>query len=466
MAQATTDRAHNASTRPARLIFLLGPAFVAAIAYVDPGNVAANLTAGARYGYLLVWVLAAANGMAMLIQYQSAKLGIVTGESLPEVLGRRMRKGSRRAFWVQAELVAAATDLAEVIGGAIALQLLFGLPLLLGGLIVGVISMTILAVQSRQGQRPFETVIVTLLAIIAFGFLAGLFVSPVHWGDAAAGLVPRFAGPDTILLAAGMLGATVMPHAIYLHSSLARDRHGPSLEAYRARKNAEVGGHSPSRDTTADAAFLARPGRKVARYAPFVPTPGEFSAIRRLLVVTRWDVAAALLLAGAVNIAMLLTAAANLGGVSGTDTIVGAHAAITAALGPAIGVIFAVGLLASGLASTSVGSYAGATIMAGLLHVRVPLLVRRVITLVPALLILGLGVNPTWALVLSQVFLSLGIPFALIPLVRLTSDRMLMGPFADRLPLRIACWVVAALIVSLNVALIVLTVAGAGQGAG
>ncbi|QWT24766.1 Nramp family divalent metal transporter [Subtercola sp. PAMC28395] len=446
MAQATKERDRPASVRPTRIIFLLGPAFVAAIAYVDPGNVAANLTAGARYGYLLVWVLAAANGMAMLIQYQSAKLGIVTGESLPEILGRRMRTGSRRAFWVQAELVAAATDLAEVIGGAIALQLLFGLPLLLGGLIVGVISMTILAVQSRQGQRPFETVIVTLLAIIAFGFLAGLFVSPVHWGQAAAGLVPHFAGPDTVLLAAGMLGATVMPHAIYLHSSLARDRHGPSLDSYRSR----------SKKFTPQA-FTPK---------PFTPSTGEFSAIRRLLVVTRWDVAAALLLAGAVNIAMLLTAAANLGGVSGTDTIAGAHAAIIAALGPVIGVIFAVGLLAAGLASTSVGSYAGATIMAGLLKFRIPLLVRRVITLIPALLILGLGVNPTWALVLSQVFLSLGIPFALIPLVRLTGDRMLMGPFADRLPLRIACWVVAALIVALNVALIVLTISGAGGSGG
>src|ERR1700710_58680 len=220
------------SPRAPQLLFLLGPAFVAAIAYVDPGNVAANLTAGARYGYLLVWVLVAANAMAMIIQYQSAKLGIVTGRSLPELLGGRMRTRSRRAFWVQAELVAAATDLAEVIGGAIALQLLFGLPLLLGGLIVGVISMIILAVQSQRGQRPFETVIMTLLAIIAVGFLAGLFVSPVNWGEAAGGLIPRFAGTDTVLLAAGMLGATVMPHAIYLHSSLARDRHvargGPS----------------------------------------------------------------------------------------------------------------------------------------------------------------------------------------------------------------------------------------------
>ncbi|MCU1477192.1 MAG: mntH [Subtercola sp.] len=467
------------SARGPRILFLLGPAFVAAIAYVDPGNVAANLTAGARYGYLLVWVLVAANGMAMIIQYQSAKLGIVTGRSLPELLGGRMHTASRRAFWVQAELVAAATDLAEVIGGAIALQLLFGLPLLLGGVIVGVISMIILAVQSQRGQRPFETVIMTLLAVIAVGFLAGLFVSPVDWGAAAGGLVPRFVGTDTVLLAAGMLGATVMPHAIYLHSSLARDRHVPTVvgEAH--------GRHDPSAAGSvrsawakgyagvAGSAVVAGSGRSAVPHPAPPPNsvdPGaetfilhggrEVSSIRRLLHATKWDVAAALVLAGAVNISMLLTAAANLGGVSGTDTIAGAHAAITAALGPVIGVIFAIGLLASGLASTSVGSYAGATIMSGLLRVRIPLLLRRVVTLIPALIILGVGVNPTWALVLSQVFLSLGIPFALIPLIRLTGDRMLMGTFANRIPLRILCWVVAVLIVALNVALIALTIGG------
>ncbi|RFA16271.1 divalent metal cation transporter [Subtercola boreus] len=443
-------------SRAPRLVFLLGPAFVASIAYVDPGNVAANLTAGARYGYLLVWVLVVANGMAMLIQYQSAKLGIVTGRSLPELLGERMRTRSRRAFWVQAELVAAATDLAEVIGGAIALQLLFGLPLLLGGVIVGVISMIILSVQSRRGQRPFETVIVTLLAVIAVGFLAGLVVSPVSFGGVVGGLVPRFEGGETVLLAAGMLGATVMPHAIYLHSSLSRDRHGSSLA-----------GHATAHVATERAARLPRPAagrltRDGLVRTEFVPTPGHTAGIRRLLHATRWDVVVALLLAGAVNISMLLIAAANLGGVDGTDTIEGAHTAITAALGPVIGVIFAIGLLASGLASTSVGSYAGATIMSGLLHVRIPLLLRRVITMIPALIILGIGANPTWALVLSQVFLSLGIPFALVPLFRLTGDRMLMGPFADRLPLRVLCWLVATLIVVLNVALIVLTTTGAG----
>ncbi|MBW8872377.1 MAG: Nramp family divalent metal transporter [Leifsonia sp.] len=401
---------------PARLLLLLGPAFVAAIAYVDPGNVAANLTAGARYGYLLVWVLVAANAIAVFVQYQSAKLGIVTGRSLPELLGERLGTGTRRAYWVQAELVAAATDIAEVIGGAIALNLLFGLPLPLGGLIVGIVAIAILSLQSRRGQRPFEAVILGLLAVIAIGFLAGLFVSPVNWGEAVGGLVPRFDGAPTVLLAASMLGATVMPHAIYLHSALARDRHG---------------------------------------------APGDGGRIRTLLQATRVDVVLALVLAGAVNIAMLLVAASALRGVDGTDTIEGAHAAISSALGPAVGVVFAVGLLASGLASTSVGSYAGATIMGGLLKFRVPLLVRRVVTLIPAIAILALGVDPTWALVLSQVFLSLGIPFAMIPLLRLTASRAVMGDSADRLWVRILGGTVAGLVVVLNLALVVLTVTGA-----
>ncbi|HEV7564746.1 MAG TPA: Nramp family divalent metal transporter [Microbacteriaceae bacterium] len=415
--EVTERTAQKPKRARARLLFLLGPAFVAAIAYVDPGNVAANLTAGAKFGYLLVWVLVVANAMALLVQYQSAKLGLVTGKSLPEHLGERLGTGGRRAFWVQAELVAAATDIAEVLGGAIALHLLFGLPLLVGGLIVGIVSMALLAVQSRNGQRAFEWVIMALLAIIAIGFVSGLAVSSVSWPDAASGLLPRFGGSETVLLAASMLGATVMPHAIYLHSSLVRDRHGVQTDD---------------------------------------------AQVTRLLRVTRWDVLGALAIAGAVNIAMLLLAASSLSGVAGTDTIEGAHAAISSALGPVIGVIFAVGLLASGLASTSVGCYAGATIMAGLLKVRVPLLARRAVTLIPALVILSGGIEPTWALVLSQVFLSLGIPFAVIPLLRLTGDARVMGARADGVGTRIVGWTVATLIVALNALLIVLTVTGQG----
>jgi len=400
-----------------RLATLLGPAFVAAVAYVDPGNVAANLTAGARYGYLLLWVLVVANTMAILVQYLSAKLGVVTGRSLPELLGDRMRTPTRRAFWVQAEVMAIATDVAEVIGGALALHLLFGLPLFLGGLITGVVSMLILSVHNRRGQRTFEFVVVSMLAIITVGFLCGLLFTDIAAGDAAAGLVPRFAGADTVLLAASMLGATVMPHAIYLHSALARGRHGR------------------------------------------VP-PGPH--LDRVMRATRWDVAGGLAVAGSVNIGMLLLAASALRDTPGTDTIEGAHAAIAGALGPTVAGVFAVGLLASGLASTAVGSAAGAEIMAGLLHVRVRPFVRRVVVMIPALILLAVGVEPTFALVLSQVVLSMCIPFAIVPLVRLTSDSAVMGAQRNATVITVAAWSTAALIVALNIALVWLTVTGAG----
>lgn len=410
-----TNRRSTTQRPPIRGVLLLGPAFVAAIAYVDPGNVAANLSAGAKYGYLLVWVLVVANLMAGLIQYQSAKLGLVTGRSLPELLGERLHTRSRISFWVQAELIAAATDLAEVIGGAIALHLLFDLPLVVGGLIVGIVSMMLLGIQSRFGQRPFEFVIIGLLAIIAIGFLAGLVVRPPDGAAIVGGLVPRFAGTGSVLLAASVLGATVMPHAIYVHSALARDRHG------RGDGLAHTG---------------------------------------RLLRITKWDVAIALTLAGIVNVGMLLLAAANLRSVSGVDTIEGAHAAIAVALGPAIAIIFSIGLLASGLASTSVGSYAGATIMAGLLRRRIPILVRRTVTLIPALVLLWVGADPTAVLIISQVVLSFGIPFALIPLLRLTNDVAVMGVFANTIAVKILLFVSVVLVVGLNATLLVLAFLG------
>lgn len=406
---------------PRRTLLLLGPAFVAAIAYVDPGNVAANLTGGAAYGYLLVWVIVAANLMAMMIQYQSAKLGLVTGKSLPQLLGERLRPWPRRAYWLQAEIAAMATDIAEVVGGAIALNLLFGLPLPLGGLIVGVVSMTILAVQNHYGQRQFEGVIIGLLAIITIGFLCGLLIAPPDPAGAISGLVPRFEGSSSVLLAASMLGATVMPHAIYLHSALTRDRHR----------------------------------------APGTPAPGA-GQLRALVHSTRFDVVIALVVAGSVNLGMLLLAAATLRGVEGTNSIEGAHAAITASLGPLVGAVFAIGLLASGLASTSVGCYAGATIMSGLTSLKMPLLTRRAISLIPALLLLLAGADPTWALVLSQVVLSFGIPFALIPLLRLTARVDLMGAHRDGLALRLLSWTSAGLVVLLNLLLVYLTVTGQG----
>ncbi len=375
---------------------LLGPAFVAAIAYVDPGNVAANVSAGAQFGFLLVWVIVLANLMAYLVQYLSAKLGLATGLSLPQAVGDRLGRPSRLAYWIQAELVAMATDLAEVVGGAIALYLLF-------------------VVKDRRGQQTFERVIIGLLMIIAIGFLTSLVAAPPSIDDVAAGLIPRFDGAESVLLAAAMLGATVMPHAVYLHSGLARDRHGH-------------------------------------------PEPGPMR--RRLLRATRWDVGIAMLLAGAVNLSMLLIAATNLQGMADTDSIEGAYHAVESTLGYTVALLFAIGLLASGLASSSVGAYAGAMIMQGLLRRSIPLVARRVITLLPALAILAVGVDPSRALVLSQVVLSFGIPFALIPLVRLTANARLMGTDANHGLTTALGWAVAGVISVLNVVLIYLTVKG------
>ena len=412
---AVTTAAQPGRSRPRAVAALLGPAFVAAIAYVDPGNVASNISAGAEYGYLLVWVIVAANVMAALVQYLSAKLGVVTGRSLPQIVRERAGRPVRLAYWGQAELAAMATDLAEVVGGAIALHLLFGLPLLLGGVITGVVSMALLAVQNRRGQQPFERVIIGLLAIIAIGFLAGVVIAPPSPSGVVSGLVPRFEGSQSVLLAAAMIGATVMPHAIYLHSGLTRDRHGRT-------------------------------------------EPGP--ARKRLLGATRVDVGLAMVIAGAVNLAMLLMAAATLAG-SDIDSLESAHAAVRDALGSWAALLLAVGLLASGLASTSVGAYAGAMIMEGLLSRTVPLLLRRVVTLIPALIILAVGVDPTRALIVSQVVLSFGIPFALIPLVRFTADRALMGGDVNHRATTWAAWIIAVVISALNLLLIYLTVTGA-----
>ncbi len=389
---------------------LLGPAFVAAIAYVDPGNVATNTQAGARYRYLLVWVVVAASAAAGLVQYLSAKLGLVTGLSLPAVLRDRMPRGIRLAYWAQAEIVAIATDLAEVVGGAIALNILFRLPLPAGGVITGAVSTALLTVQSRAGPRPFERLVTGLLLVITVGFVAGLFVAPPSAAGVIGGLVPEFAGRDSVLLAAGMVGATVMPHAVYLHSALARDRFG--------------------------------------------------RAGRALLGATKADVGLAMVVAGTVNVAMVLLASTALGGRTDASSLDVVHAAVGNALGGGIALLFAIGLLTSGLASSAVGCYAGAVVMEGLLRRRIPLLARRLVTLLPAIVVLASGVDPTRALVLSQVVLSFGIPFALIPLVLMTSRRTVMGQEANRPVTNATAWTVAAIVAALNLTLIVLGFAG------
>lgn len=392
---------------------LLGPAFVAAVAYVDPGNVATNTAAGARYGYLLLWVLVGATLMAGLVQYLSAKVGWLTGRSLPALVAERNPTWSRRAYWVQAEVVAVATDLAEIVGGSLALDLLFGVPVVAGAFITTAVSTTLLLLQSRRRQKTFERVVTGMLAVVAVGFLAGLFLDPPDPVGALGGLLPRLDGADSALLAVGMLGATVMPHAVYLHSALVGDRHG--------------------RATGADA--------------------------RQVLRGVRLDVVLAMVFAGAVNIGMLLVAASTLSGLPVAD-LPDAVAGIGERLGPAVATLFALGLLASGLASTSVGGYAGAVITEGLLHRRIPLLVRRLMTAGPALVLLAVGLDPTELLIGSQVVLSFGIPFALVPLVRIAADARLMRLAPTGRRTVVVAWLVVGIVVALNASLVVLTVLG------
>jgi manganese transport protein len=440
---ATTTPSPRRVPSTPRLAWLIGPALVAGVAYLDPGNVASNMTAGAQYGYLLVWVVVIGNVMAWLIQYLSAKLGIVTGESLPEVLGRRIhRPWARRAYWLQAELVAMATDIAEVIGGAVALYLLFGVPLVWGGAITGVVSIALLMLQSRRGPRPFENVVIGLMVIIAIGFAAGVFVGPPEAAGVVSGLVPRFEDAGSVLLAASILGATIMPHAIYAHSALARDRFAPA--------SAPASPAGPRVDPASRTRLDARELEQLRGVGT-----------RRLLRATKWDVTIAMAVAGTVNLCILLLAAANLAGIPGTDSLEGAYAALQAGLGPLIATLFAVGLLASGLASTSVGAYAGAEIMHGLLRVRIPLLARRLVTLLPALAILAIGFDPTLALVLSQVVLSFGIPFALVPLVTLTAQRRTLGEHRNRVFTTIAGIASSMFLITLNGVLLWLVFTGA-----
>nr|WP_262850925.1 Nramp family divalent metal transporter [Mumia quercus] len=395
-----------------RSVSLLGPAFVAAVAYVDPGNVATNVTAGATFGYTLVWVVVLANAMAVIVQYLSAKLGIVTGQSLASHMGEKLPRPARIAYWLQAEGVAIATDVAEVVGGAVALSLLFDLPLLIGAVVTVLVSMVVLRIGDRFGQSVLERVVIGFLLLIAAGFTAGLFVAPPDAGAVADGLVPQFDGTESLLLSSAIIGATVMPHVIYLHSGLTAGRLG---------------------------------------------VRGQRRTVAELLGATRVDVVVALLVAGTLNLALLLTAATSLAGKEGTDTLDGVHALLTSELGAGVALLFAVALLGSGLASTSVGCAAGAEVMHGLLRRRVPLMLRRIVTVIPALVVLALGVEPSWALVVSQVVLSVGIPFALVPLLWLTARRSVMGEWVNRTVTTTLAAVIAGLVIALNLALLVLT---------
>jgi manganese transport protein len=394
---------------------MLGPAFVAAVAYVDPGNFATNLQAGARYGYLLLWAVLAANLMAMLIQYLSAKLGIVTDRDLPELCRERYPRPVSWLLWLQSEAMAMSTDVAEFLGAALGLNLLFGVPLLPAGLIAGAIAFAILELQTR-GYRRFELAIAALLGVIFAGFLYETLRIGPSAHDSLRGLLPGLRGADSLYLAVGIIGATVMPHAIYLHSAL-------------------TNGRMPCRND--------RERRRVLRFE-------------------RVDVIVALGLAGVVNVAMLALFAKLLHtpALAGTVTIQGAHAQLSHLVGGGAALAFAVALLASGASSSSVGTYAGQVVMAGFIRVRVPLLARRAVTMLPALAVLALGVSPTSALILSQVVLSFGIPFALVPLVTLTSTREVMGVHVNRPATILAGAALAGAITLLNAVLIYQQLAG------
>jgi manganese transport protein len=420
------------TTRSLRLRIspLLGPAFVAAVAYVDPGNFATNFSGGASFGYRLLWVIVLANLIAMLIQTLTAKLGAATGRDLATLCRERLPRPVVWGLWLQAEAVAVATDMAEVIGGAIALNLLFGVPLPAGGAITAVIAFVLLGAQ-RRGRRPFEVVISGLLAVIGAGFVYNLVFAGADAGSIGRGLVPTLAGTDSLVLATGILGATVMPHVIYVHSALTRTQH---------------------RRPTTTTATTEHPWPPVLMQVE--ETPKRARARRDVLRAQRLDVVLAMGAAGLINAAMLVVAAQLFTGGTVVSSLEDVHAGLAIAIGSGAALAFALALLASGLAASAVGTYAGQVVMDGFLRRRIPLALRRVLTIAPSLCVLMLGVDPTTALVWSQVVLSFGIPFALVPLVWLTSDRRLMGAWVNQRRTTVAAACVAAVIVVLNLYLL------------
>jgi len=393
-----------------RILPFLGPAFIACVAYIDPGNFATNIAGGSKFGYRLVWVIVAANLLAMLIQTLSAKLGIATGRNLPEVARERFGRRATFFLWLQAEAIAMATDLAEFLGAAIGFELLFGWGLFPSALVTGAAAFAILSLQ-RFGFRPLEAVIAVLVGVIGICYLAELtFAHPDYGSVLHHAVVPEFGSSEAVLLSVGILGATVMPHVIYLHSALTQDRLVP--------------------ETDEDAQTLLR--------------------------YTRVDVIIAMSIAGLINVAMLVMAASTFfqKGLRNVDSLDGAHKTLEPILGGASSALFALALLASGLSSSAVGTLSGQVVMQGFIRRQVPLMVRRLVTMVPAFVVIAIGIDPSRTLVISQVVLSFGIPFALVPLVYFTARRDIMGALVNRRITTVAASVIAAVIVALNIFLL------------
>ncbi|MEN0587297.1 Nramp family divalent metal transporter [Kurthia gibsonii] len=391
-----------------QILPFLGPAFIAAVAYIDPGNFATNITAGSEYGYLLLWVIVVSNLMAVLIQSLSAKLGIATGRNLPEVARDNFSKKTSIMLWIQAEIVIIATDLAEFIGAALGLYLVFKIPMLPAALITAVAAFGILELQ-RRGVRTFEAIVSGMVMMVVMAFAFQTFLADPKPTEVLSGLFPSFDGVGSILLATGILGATVMPHAIYLHSSLTQSR-------VIGRSEAEK--------------------KKIFKF--------EF-----------FDIIIAMVIAGAINISMLVIAAAlfHKRGMDVSDLDVAYHE-LGSLIGPTAAVSFGLGLLIAGLASSAVGTMSGDVVMQGFINRRIPLYLRRAITMAPPILIIALGLNATVALVWSQVILSFGIAFALIPLIIFTSNPKIMGGLVNRKWVTYTSWVIAAITVALNLFLI------------
>jgi len=401
-----------------RLLPFLGPAFVACVAYIDPGNFATNIAGGSKFGYTLVWVIVASNLMAMLIQTLSAKLGIATGRNLPEVCREQFSRRTSIGLWIQAEAIAMATDLAEFLGAAIGFHLLFGIGLFPAAVITGATTFAILSLQ-RFGFRPLEAVITVFVAVISLCYVAELWFAHSPLGTVAKhAVVPQFDGNESLLLAVGILGATVMPHVIYLHSALLQNR--------------------------------------------IVPRNDEEA--RKLYRFTRIDVVIAMTIAGVINMAMLVVAASVFfkSGLLNVDSLEGAHRTLEPLLGTASSKLFALALIASGISSSTVGTLAGQVVMQGFIRRQIPLLVRRAVTMLPAFVVIAIGVDPSRTLVLSQVVLSFGIPFALIPLVMFTRRRDVMGSLVNHRVTTAIAVVVATLISGLNVFLLAQTFGIAG----
>jgi manganese transport protein len=396
-----------------RILPFLGPAFIACVAYIDPGNFATNIAGGSRFGYRLVWVIVAANLLAMLIQVLSAKLGIATGRNLPELCREQFPRRVSLGLWVQAEAIAMATDLAEFLGAAIGIHLLTGLGLFWSAVVSGFAAFAILALL-RFGVRMLEAVIAVLVGLIGGCYVAELTFANPDWGAVLHhALVPQFGTQEAVLLSVGILGATVMPHVIYLHSALTQDRLVP--------------------ETDEDAQTLLR--------------------------YTRVDVVIAMSIAGLINVSMLVMAASTFfkSGLLHVDSLEGAHKTLEPILGGASSVLFALALIASGLSSSAVGTLSGQVVMQGFIRRQIPVTVRRLVTMIPAFIVIAIGVDPSRTLVLSQVVLSFGIPFALVPLVLFTARRRIMGPLVNRRVTTIAASIVAGVIITLNVFLLLQT---------